>query len=214
MLICRMQIFALFFSSSSHRIRTRSAICEYTQLKLWMLNFVQIIGCRKTKLSMERKMLPLCGLVEYICISLVFRYLRIFRNFIPDISWKFLALSLLQIGRDFHHGLIKKIPYGALEKCSSQNRRLFQPQNRKIRKLFLQCGFHFLEFSSWSAERCQEGGIRGPAARVCGYNGKVFLQKQFKYCPNILKMQVHADVGTLDTKNHVNIRTTTWCILI
>jgi hypothetical protein len=47
-------------------------------LKLRTLFSVHIIGCRKTKLSMERKMFPVCGRGKYMCISVAFRRLRNF----------------------------------------------------------------------------------------------------------------------------------------
>jgi hypothetical protein len=40
--------------------------CTDTLLKLQTLISVHIIGCRKTKLSMERKMFPVCGPDKYI----------------------------------------------------------------------------------------------------------------------------------------------------
>jgi hypothetical protein len=59
-----------------------------TLIKLRTLFSVHIIGCRKTKLSMERKMFPVIGRGKYMCISVVFRSLRnfpqIFRRF-PEI---------------------------------------------------------------------------------------------------------------------------------
>jgi hypothetical protein len=68
----------------------------HTLLKLRALISVHIIGCRKTKLSMERKMFPVCGPRKYICISVVFRHFRnfpeVFRRF-PDISIGFLEIS-------------------------------------------------------------------------------------------------------------------------
>jgi hypothetical protein len=65
-------------------------------LKLPTLISVHIIGCRKTKLSMERKMFPVCGPHKYSCISVDFRHLRnfpgVFRRF-PDISGGFSEIS-------------------------------------------------------------------------------------------------------------------------
>jgi hypothetical protein len=67
-----------------------------TLLKLRTLISVHIIGCRKTKLSMERKMFPVCGPRKYICISVVFRHLRnfpeVFRRF-PEVSGGFSEIS-------------------------------------------------------------------------------------------------------------------------
>jgi hypothetical protein len=54
---------------------------EYcTLLKLRSLNSEHIIGCRKTKLSMERNMFLVCGPGKYICISVVSALLGIFRR--------------------------------------------------------------------------------------------------------------------------------------
>jgi hypothetical protein len=64
-------------------------------LKLRTLISVHLIGCRKTKLSMERKMFPVCGPHKYSCISVVFRHLGIFRRFsggfrkFPEVFRKF-----------------------------------------------------------------------------------------------------------------------------
>jgi hypothetical protein len=67
-----------------------------TLLKLRTLISVHIIGCRNTKLSMERKMFPVCGPRKYICISVIFRHLRkflgVFRRF-SDISGGFSEIS-------------------------------------------------------------------------------------------------------------------------
>ncbi len=63
-----------------------------TLLKLRTLNSEHIIGCCKTKLSMERNMFLVCGPGKYICISVVFRYLlnfpKVFRRF-PEVSGSF-----------------------------------------------------------------------------------------------------------------------------
>jgi hypothetical protein len=67
-----------------------------TLIKLRTLISEHIIGCRKTKLSMERKLFPACGPRKYICISVVFRHLRnfseVFRR-LPDISRGFSEIS-------------------------------------------------------------------------------------------------------------------------
>ncbi len=59
-----------------------------TLLQLRTLNSVHMIGCRKTKLSIERNMFPVCGLQEYSWISVVCRY---FRNY-PNIFRRFLKI--------------------------------------------------------------------------------------------------------------------------
>ncbi len=69
-----------------------------TLLKLRTLISLHIIGCRKTKLSMERKMFPDCGPRKSICISVVFRHLRnfleVFRRF-PEIYYSKVTLRPL-----------------------------------------------------------------------------------------------------------------------
>ncbi len=64
----------------------------HTLLKLWTLISVHIIGCRKTKLSMDRKIFLVCEPGKYICISVVFRRLQsfpeVFRRF-PEVFRKF-----------------------------------------------------------------------------------------------------------------------------
>jgi hypothetical protein len=126
MLIC--DIFTVVGNIGSE---TRSAICEYALLKLRMLNSVHKIGCRTTELSLERKMFPVCGPGKYICISVVFRYLRNFRNFIRDISWKFLALSLLPIR--FPPWANEKIPYGARKNVPVTTRDYSSLRTAKLR---------------------------------------------------------------------------------
>ena len=76
-----------------------------TLIKLQTLISVHIIGCRKTKLSRERKMFPVCGLQKYICISVVFRHLR---NF-PEIFRRFSEISggFSEISEGFLNGKIK-----------------------------------------------------------------------------------------------------------
>ena len=73
--------------------------CTAALLKLRTLISVHIIRYRKTKLSMERKMFPLCGPSKYICISVVFRHLQ---NF-PEVFRKFSEISggFSEISRGF-----------------------------------------------------------------------------------------------------------------
>ncbi len=77
-------------------VHTEVLPVECTLLKLRTFISEHIIGCRKTKLSMERKMFPLCGSSKYICISVVFCHLRnfpeVFRKF-SDISGVFSEIS-------------------------------------------------------------------------------------------------------------------------
>jgi hypothetical protein len=96
-LFCSLGIFIFYTASSTHgNLRPSSYLLYSTLLKLRTLISEHIIGCRKTKLSMERKMFPLCGPSKYICISVVFRHLRnfpeVFRRF-PDISGGFSEIS-------------------------------------------------------------------------------------------------------------------------
>jgi hypothetical protein len=60
-----------------------------TLIKLRTLISIHINGCRKTKLSRERKMIPVCRPQKYISISVVFRHLR---NF-PEIFRRFSEIS-------------------------------------------------------------------------------------------------------------------------
>jgi hypothetical protein len=78
---------------------------QNTLIKLRTLISVHIIGCRKTKLSRERKMFPVCGPQKYICISVVFRHLR---NF-PEIFRRFSEISrgFSEISEGFLNGKIK-----------------------------------------------------------------------------------------------------------
>jgi hypothetical protein len=92
-------------TSSSMNVQGVS-ISAATLLKLRTLISVDIIGCRKTKLSMERKMFPVYRPHKYICISVVFRHLR---NF-PEIFRRFSEISggFSEISEGFLNGKIKE----------------------------------------------------------------------------------------------------------
>ncbi len=78
---------------------------DITLLKLRTLISEHIIGCRKTKLSMERKTFPVCGPSKYICISVVFRHLR---NF-PEVFQKFSDISGVFFGNFRRFSPIEKL---------------------------------------------------------------------------------------------------------
>ncbi len=98
--IIRSKAKILKFNVNLLLIKGDDFFCTYEYMNtLWKLRTlisVHIIGCRKTKLSMERKMFPVCGPRNYICISVVFRDLRnfpeVFRR-LPNISGGFTEIS-------------------------------------------------------------------------------------------------------------------------